>query len=99
MSKRGASIYEEDELDGEYEVSASKRAKTETVDNSMALIASIKSHHSSLILRENNQSQRVSSLKAPEMILSGHDGAIYSMAFDPQGKQLCSGSMDKLICK
>ncbi len=100
MSKRGASIYDEDELGGEFEASAAKRAKTDnTADSSTALITSIKSHHSSLILHENNKNQRVSSLISPELNLSGHDGAIYSLAFDPTGKHLCSGSMDKQICK
>jgi Prp8 binding protein len=98
MSKRGSSIYEEDELEGGFEASAAKRAKIDTsADNSMALISSIKSHHTSLILSSTSNNQRVSSLSSPEMSLSGHDGAIYSMAFDPEGKHICSASMDRQL--
>lgn len=100
MSKRGSSIYDDDELDSGFEASAAKRAKIDTsADNSMALITSLKNQHTSLILREGSRNQRVSSLASPEMSLTGHDGAIYSLAFDPEGKHLCSGSMDRQICK
>lgn len=40
---------------------------------------------------------RTSSLPAPEITLLGHDNAIYSIAFSPNGEQLCSGSLDRQI--
>ena len=40
---------------------------------------------------------RTSELHAPNMLLSGHDGVVYSCAFDPYGKVLASGSKDKNI--
>jgi Prp8 binding protein len=40
---------------------------------------------------------RSSSLHAPNMKLEGHKGQVYSLAFDPSGKCLASGSMDKSI--
>jgi len=42
---------------------------------------------------------RTSSLSAPEITLLGHDNAIYSIAFSPNGEQLCSGSLDRQICE
>ena len=37
---------------------------------------------------------RTSSLAEPTMRLLGHKGSIYSLAFDPNGECLCSGSFD-----
>ena len=42
---------------------------------------------------------RTSSLPAPEITLLGHENAIYSIAFSPNGEQLCSGSLDRQICE
>lgn len=42
---------------------------------------------------------RTSSLQAPEIQLIGHENAVYSIAFDPSGENLCSGSLDRQICK
>jgi len=42
---------------------------------------------------------RTSSLPAPEITLLGHDNAIYSIPFSPNGEQLCSGSLDRQICE
>jgi len=93
MSKRKA-YDEEEELDGVEELAATKKPRGE---QSTALISAIKSQHSSLILRDNNLNQRLSSLSAPELSLTGHEGAVYSVAFDPSGKFLCSGSLDRQI--
>jgi Prp8 binding protein len=95
MSKRGG-IYDEEDVDD----FAIKRARKENDgETSTALITSIKSQHTSLILRDTNINHRPSSLKAPEYILSGHEGAVYSLAFDPEGQFLASASMDRQICK
>lgn len=40
---------------------------------------------------------RTSGMQAPTMLLSGHEGAIFSCCFDPTGKSLATGSMDKRI--
>jgi hypothetical protein len=40
---------------------------------------------------------RFSSLMAPEVVLSGHESSVFSIAFDPSGQQLCSGGLDKKI--
>ena len=45
------------------------------------------------------QDKRTSSLLAPTMLLTGHEGAVYSMAFDPTGQHLASGSYDRNICE
>jgi WD40 repeat protein len=44
-------------------------------------------------------STRTSELLAPTMLLTGHEGAIYSIEFDPTGNNLASGSFDSNICK
>lgn len=33
------------------------------------------------------------------MLLSGHEGAVFSISFDPTGQYLASGSFDNNICK
>jgi len=40
---------------------------------------------------------RTSSLLAPTMLLTGHQGAVYTCRFNPSGTYLASGSQDKLI--
>lgn len=40
---------------------------------------------------------RTSELHSPNMLLSGHEGTVYSCAFDPSGKILASGSKDRNI--
>jgi hypothetical protein len=42
---------------------------------------------------------RTSKLAAPIMQLSGHEGALYSCAFDPSGQHLASAGKDRLICE
>lgn len=37
---------------------------------------------------------RTSSLEAPTMKLTGHNGSVYSLAFDSNGENLASGSFD-----
>lgn len=50
--------------------------------------------NSSLIVREG---ARTSSLPAPEMTLTGHEGAVYSVVFDPEGGHLATAGMDRGI--
>eukprot|EP00984_Skeletonema_dohrnii_P018217 scaffold8450_cov76-Skeletonema_dohrnii-CCMP3373.AAC.1 len=42
----------------------------------------------------NANTIRTSSLASPTMKLSGHKGSIYTLAYDPPGEILCSGSFD-----
>uniref|UniRef100_A0A6U6E5C0 Uncharacterized protein n=1 Tax=Odontella aurita TaxID=265563 RepID=A0A6U6E5C0_9STRA len=37
---------------------------------------------------------RTSSLSHPTMKLTGHNGSVYTLSYDPQGELLCSGSFD-----
>jgi len=41
--------------------------------------------------------RRKSSLLTEDVVLSGHEGAVLSISFDPTGKHLCSGSFDRQI--
>lgn len=61
---------------------------------SQAVTVSAKSKAMALL-----EPSRTSSLASPEMHLLGHESAIYSISFDPSGKHLCSGSLDKKICR
>jgi Prp8 binding protein len=96
MLKRGNS-----DLD-QSDDSAVKRSRVdgENLNNSSnitTLSTIVHSRNTSLILREN--ASRISSLPSPELNLTGHEGAVYSLSFDPTGKYLCSGSLDRNICK
>ena len=42
---------------------------------------------------------RCSSLQAPIMLLSGHEGEVYCCKFHPNGSTLASAGFDRLICK
>ena len=44
-----------------------------------------------------NGIRRTSGLESPIMLLTGHQGAIYTMKFHPEGKIIASGSHDKDI--
>ncbi|CAI9108526.1 OLC1v1008143C1 [Oldenlandia corymbosa var. corymbosa] len=45
----------------------------------------------------DNGKQRKSSLESPIMLLSGHQSAVYTMKFNPEGNIIASGSHDKEI--
>lgn len=50
-----------------------------------------------LIVTSHSQETRTSHLAAPTMLLTGHEGAIYSLCFDPSGQHLVSSSFDRQI--
>eukprot|EP00906_Rhabdomonas_costata_P030032 RCo042410 len=63
-------------------VVVSTRGSTETVKESGALIPG---------------TQRTSELSSPNIILSGHEGEIFTCKFSPDGNSIASGSFDKRI--
>ena len=48
-------------------------------------------------IKNNIPGDRTSSLAAPNVMLTGHDGPVYSITFDQSGRYLASASMDKQI--
>jgi Prp8 binding protein len=74
----------------EEEIAKKSRYDVAIIPNSSTEIVS--TSHSSV-------SERTSQLLAPTMLLTGHEGAIYSISFDPSGQYLASGSFDNNICK
>ena len=41
---------------------------------------------------------RLSNLTAPIMLLTGHEGDIFTAKFSPDGDHLASGGFDRLLC-
>lgn len=81
----------------EGEISAAKKLKRDST--STALVSIAPTSQALTLSRTPAEPGRTSALMAPEVALLGHEGAVYSIAFDPSGNHLCSGSMDKQICK
>jgi len=73
---------------------AAKRSRYEN-----ALIAVPTGDEVSLANVQKSELKRTSGLSAPTIQLTGHEGAVYSLAFDPSGQYMASGSFDKQICK
>ena len=92
---------EDDGGDGEGVDSSSSSLKRAKMDDMSSALVTVKQTSTALTLSKNHQTEpgRTSALMAPEVSLLGHDGAVYSIAFDPSGNHLCSGSFDKQICK
>ena len=79
-----------------------KKVKLSEVDiyrDESALISIGNTKQDLSLISLQQKSQRTSNLSAPNMLLSGHESAIYSICFDSTGKSLCSGSMDSNICE
>lgn len=74
---------------------SSKRFKPDACQSTELVAVGSSSTALTNLMREPG---RISSLMSPEVSLSGHDGAVYSISFDPTGNYLCSGSFDKQIC-
>lgn len=74
-----------------------KKLKRETTSTALVSIAA--SSQALTLSRTPAEPGRTSALMSPEVALLGHEGAVYSIAFDPAGNHLCSGSLDKQICK
>ncbi len=66
-------------------------------ETSQSLATTVNLRNASLVLSE--KASRWSSLSNPELHLTGHEGAIYTIDFDPTGQHLSSGSIDQKICK
>jgi hypothetical protein len=73
-----------------------KRAK---LDGTSTDLVRVPHTSQALTLSRSAEPGRTSALMAPEVSLLGHEGAVYSIDFDPSGLHLCSGSYDKQICK
>ena len=92
--KRDEEVEGDDAIDADS--SALKRTKYDAPSSSALVTVSDKDWAVSTSVIDPS---RTSSLPAPEVSLVGHEGAVYSISFDPTGNHLCSGSLDKNICK
>eukprot|EP00899_Mesostigma_viride_P010093 jgi/Mesvir1/19085/Mv12838-RA.1 len=75
-------------------------------DEDMQIVAKRQKTDGEIVPADNKNQQivvnkegirRTSSLLAPVMLLTGHQGEIYTMAFNPEGTCIASGSHDKMI--
>lgn len=73
---------------------SAKRARP----SSDALVA-VPQASTDLMLRQPQEPGRTSSLGASTMLLQGHQAAVYTVQFSPDGEALASGSFDKEICE
>lgn len=77
---------------------SSKRARTDVsfIDdgNHQAVTLYQEDEYTTTTSNINPNTIRTSSLASPTMKLSGHKGSIYTLAYDPLGEVLCSGSFD-----
>lgn len=75
-----------------------KRNRVEEVSNALILSEPMSSALA-LLPGSNIKSNRRSGLQDMNMMLSGHEGAIFSLCFDSTGNNLASSSFDTKICK
>lgn len=68
----------------------------ETHESSYALVSS---NYGGQLVERCNWKSRKSKLQNSTTVLSGHEGAIYSISFSPSGTSLLSSSQDGKICK
>lgn len=85
--------------DGEDDMDIDNNAKKVKLNTHSTALVSFAQTSQALITTSKTEPGRTSALMAPEVCLTGHAGAVYSIAFDPTGQHLCSGSFDKQICK
>lgn len=97
MQKRQYRDEEDDAEDVDVDVNVAKKLKRDST--STALVSIAPTSQALMLSRTPAEPGRTSALMAPEVSLLGHEGAVYSIAFDPSGNHLCSGSFDKQICK
>ncbi len=96
MQKRQLDRTDGDDDINEVDTSYLKKAKREGTSTELVNFASTSQ---ALTVSRSSEPGRTSALLAPEVSLQGHEGAVYSIDFDPSGRFLCSGSYDKQICK
>ena len=79
-------------------VPAAKRART-TTDVALATSSTVSFGQTpgDLILAEDDEEPRTSSLQAPIMLLSGQEAAVYCFRFSPAGDTCASAGVEKAV--
>lgn len=77
------------------QVVVSKRPKNE--DDMSSLVVSKSEQVAGALALHRGSNERRSGLKDVNMLLSGHENAVFSISFDPTGKSIASGSQDSKI--
>jgi len=81
-------------------VQASKRQRTQATDLALATSSTVTLSGPTpgdLILAEDDEEPRTSSLQAPIMLLSGQEAAVYCFGFSPAGDVCASAGVEKAI--
>jgi WD40 repeat protein len=82
----------------ENETALVKRNRVDEMSSALVLSEPISSALA-LLPGSDNKSNRRSGLQDMNMMLSGHEGAVFSLCFDSTGNNLASSSVDSKICK
>jgi len=81
-------------------VQASKRQRTQATDLALATSSTVTLSGPTpgdLILAEDDEEPRTSSLQAPIMLLSGQEAAVYCFGFSPAGDVCASAGVEKAV--
>jgi WD40 repeat protein len=103
MQKRSAQSEGPYDEGDDVSTTPAKKVRTEAAEGGdHAQLVTNMSSSSALIVKDPTAGfapNRTSRLQAPTMLLSGHAGPVFSLAFSSSGESLASAGMDTHICE